>query len=113
MRGVICKIPRARCERYLADGLSLSEIARREDLCQQTVSKHVRGLGLTLPSRAIVTLDDIMSVVAGRETVRDVRERLGVSRAAVHQRAAREGLRLRNLRPARWGRQLDLFRETA
>lgn len=99
MTGRVCRIPRARCERYLAEGLSVAEIGRREGWSEGTVSKHLRGLGISIPSRAVVTRADVLAVVEGRETVREVRERLGVSRSAVHQRAWREGIRLGPCRP--------------
>lgn len=109
-----CRIPRARCERYIAEGLTVAQIAAREGWSVSTVQKHLLGLGLRMPSRARVRVEDLLSIIAGDETVRDVCERLGVTRAAVHQRAHRHGLDLgvRRGRPCR--QQLSFFfRETA
>ena len=104
----VCRIPRATCARYVAEGWSIPHIAAREGWSVRTVQKHLRGLGLSR-SRVIVTLDDVLSVVEGRETVRQVAERLGVSRPAVYQRAHRVGYPIERRRPA----QLDLFARAA
>lgn len=104
----ICRISRAQCERYVAEGLSIPQIAAREGWSIGTVARHLRGLGISR-CRVIVTHDDVISIVVGRETVRQVAERLGVSRAAVHKRAHRDGFRL--VRPST--PQLDLFMRAA
>ena len=106
-----CRIPRARCERYLADGLSRAEIAALEGWSVSAVGRHRAGLGLRYPSRALVRTEDILSVLAGRETVREVADRLGVTPAAVHMRASRDGIPLGRVRRA--VQQLDLFKEAA
>lgn len=109
-----CRIPRARCERYIAEGLTISQIASREGWSVSTVQRHLLGLGLRMPSRAVVQIEDLLSVAAGRETVRDVCERLGVTRAAVHQRAHRHGLDLGVRRGRPPATQLSFFfREAA
>lgn len=104
----VCRIPRARCERYVAEGLSIPQIAAREGWSVGTVRRHLCGLGLSR-SRVIVTHDDVLAVVEGRETVRQVAMRLGVSRPAVYQRAQRDGYRIHQAR----ARQPDLFERAA
>ena len=103
----VCKIPRARCERYVADGLSIREIAAREGWSVKTIQTHLRGLGISR-SRVIVKVSDVLSVIEGRETVRQVAERLGVSKPAVSQCAHRKGFSLARRKP-----QLDLFEKAA
>ena len=106
-----CRIPRARCERYLAEGLTAAQIGAREGWAVSTVQRHLSALGLRFPSRAVVRTEHLMSVVVGRETVREVAERLGVTPAAVHMRAHRDRIHLpRAKRPSP---QLDLFQEAA
>lgn len=104
----VCRIPRATCARYVAEGLSIPEIAAREGWSVRTIQAHLKGLGLSR-SRVIVTLADVLSVVEGRETVREVATRLGVSRPAVYQRAHRDGYRIHQAR----ARQPDLFERAA
>ena len=106
-----CRIPRARCERYLADGLTRAEIAALEGWAVSTVQRHLSGLGLRFPSRAVVRTEDLLSVLAGRESVREVADRLGVTTAAVHMRAWRDGIPLGRVRRA--VQQLELFSEAA
>lgn len=106
-----CRIPKARCERYLADGLSRAEIAALEGWAVSTVQRHLTGLGLRYPSRALVRTEDILSVLAGRESVRQVADRLGVTTAAVHMCASRAGIPLGRVRRAVM--QLELFSEVA
>lgn len=110
-----CRIPRARCERYIAEGLTVAEIASREGWSVSTVQRHLLALGLRMPSRAVVRIEDLLSIAAGRETVRDVCERLGVTRAAVHQRAHHHGLVFSGRGPRRPVGQLSFpfFREAA
>ncbi|GJD65771.1 hypothetical protein [Methylobacterium frigidaeris] len=112
MTARVCRVPRARCERYVAEGLTAAQIGRLEGWTETTILKHLRGLGIAPASRARVTLDDVLSVIEGRETVRDVCGRLGVTRAAVHVCAARAGIRIGPCRP-QWGLQLDMFRSAA
>lgn len=104
----VCRIPRATCARYVAEGWSIPRIAAAEGWSVWTVARHMRGLGISR-SRVIVTHADIQSVLDGRETVRQVAQRLGVSRPAVYQRAHRAGFSL--ARPA--SPQLDLFMRAA
>lgn len=80
----LCKIPRARCERYVNAGMTLAQIASAEGWSERTVQKHFAGLGIRFPSRAVVTPADIQSVLSGRETARQVADRLNVTRAAVY-----------------------------
>lgn len=103
-----CRIPRATCARYVAEGWSIPRIAAAEGWSIRTVQKHLQGLGLSR-SRVIVTHDDVRAVIEGRETVRQVAERLGVSRPAVYQRAQRDGYRIHQAR----ARQPDLFERAA
>ena len=96
-----CRIPRARCEEYLNDGLTYREIAAREGWDEKTIAVHCRGLGLTSqPRQPVVTLLDVESAREGRETVREVADRLGVTIQAVHLCAYRHGTRIAR-RPSR------------
>ncbi|MBD8904495.1 hypothetical protein MBTS_19990 [Methylobacterium bullatum] len=62
---------------------------------------HCRGLGLTSqPRQPVVTLLDVESAREGRETVREVADRLGVTIQAVHICAYRNGTRIPR-RPSR------------
>lgn len=107
----VCRIPRATCERYVAAGWSIPRIAAAEGWSVGSIKRHLRGLGISR-CRIIVTRDDVLSVVEGRETVRQVADRLGVSRPAVYQRAHRDDYRIERRRPARPA-QLDLFMRAA
>lgn len=104
----VCRIPRAKCERYVADGLTIRQIAALEGWSVKTIQTHLSGLGISR-SRVIVTHDDVLSVIHGRETVRQVAERLGVSKPAVFQCAHRRGFSLARPKTA----QLDLFMRAA
>jgi hypothetical protein len=106
----VCRIPRARCERYVAAGWSIPRIAEAEGWSVGSIKRHLQGLGISR-SRVIVTHDDVLSVIEGRETVRQVAERLRVSRPAVYQRAHRSGFRIERRRPG--PAQLDLFQHAA
>lgn len=77
-----CRIPRARCERYIAEGLTVAQMAVREGWSVSTVHRHLLALGLRMRSRAVVRIEDLLSIAAGRETGRDVCERLTNGSAA-------------------------------
>lgn len=105
----VCRISRAQCERYVAAGWSIPRIAAAEGWSVGSIKRHLRGLGISR-CRVIVTQADVLSVVEGRETVRQVAERLRVSRPAVYQCAHRAGYRIERRRPTA---QLDLFMRAA
>lgn len=105
-----CSIPRARCERYVAAGMTLRQLAAAEGWCVWAVQRHVAALGIRLPSRAVVTPADIHSVIAGRETARQAAARLCDTRAAVYLAGVRAGIRIG---AARQPAQLDLFQHAA
>ena len=96
-----CRLSRARCEEYLDLGMTYREIARVEGWDEKTIAVHCRGLGLTSqPRQPVVTLLDVESAREGRETVREVADRLGVTIQAVHLCAYRHGTRIAR-RPSR------------
>ncbi|KQP18520.1 MULTISPECIES: hypothetical protein [Methylobacterium] len=81
--------------------MTYRQIAAREGWDEKTIATHCRGLGLTSqPRQPVVTLPDVESAREGRETVREVADRLGVTIQAVHQCAYRHGTRIPR-RPSR------------
>lgn len=104
----ICRIPRARCQRYVDDGMTLAQIAFAEGWSESTIQKHLAGLGIRHASRAVITQADIRSIITGRETARQVAARLGVTRNAVYMAGVRSGFRISQHRP-----QYDLFARAA
>ncbi|KQP23869.1 hypothetical protein ASF27_11920 [Methylobacterium sp. Leaf102] len=81
--------------------MSYRDIARVEGWDEKTVANHCKGLGLTSqPRQPLVEFSDVESAREGRETVREVAVRLGVTIQAVHQCAYRHGTRIHR-RPSR------------
>ncbi|KQO51628.1 hypothetical protein ASF24_22795 [Methylobacterium sp. Leaf86] len=81
--------------------MTFREIACIEGWDEKTISSHCKGLGLTLqPRQPAVALSDVLIAQEGRETVRQVAARLGVTVQAVHMCAYRHGTRIAR-RPSR------------
>ncbi|WP_342164013.1 hypothetical protein [Methylobacterium sp. SD21] len=89
--------------------MTISQIASAEGWSESTIQRHCHGLGIRFPSRAVVTLPDIQSILSGRETAAQVADRRGVTRNAVYMAGIRAGMRIRRSPPS----QLDLFQYAA
>src|SRR5512133_1171125 len=80
-------------EKYLADGLSLAEVARRVGLDRSTVGKMAKRYGLTPAGREKYAPKAIEALVNREATVSEIARYFGVSQATARKHLVRHGLR--------------------
>ncbi|MGF9759808.1 AsnC family transcriptional regulator [Microvirga sp. 0TCS3.31] len=91
-----CRIAKAELERRLAAGQSYPRIAADTGWTEHQIARRCSALGLPAPrsGAAPVVADEVLRELLARAglSLRDIGRRVGVSKAAVHQRARRMGL---------------------